>query len=125
MLTGQPIRGCVYWFAFIQAALLIAGATALRDGGRLWSLKLGWLAFVLTTGGLVINMVGVFSGADVLYTAFPPLAESFPTSPLIYLGYLFVATGAFLITLDFLVTVFSWGGGKGVVGGRGGKMSIE
>ncbi len=108
MLTGHAILGFVYWFAFIQAALLIAGATALRDGGRLWSLKLGWLAFAFTTAGLVINMVGVFSGADVLYTAFPPLAESFPATPLIYLGYLFVATGAFLITLDFLGTVFTW-----------------
>src|SRR3970040_3203171 len=45
MLTGHAILGFVYWFAFIQAALLIAGATALRDGGRLWSRKLGWLAF--------------------------------------------------------------------------------
>ncbi len=108
MLTGHAILGFVYWFAFIQAAMLIAGATALRDGGRLWSLKLGWLAFAFTTAGLVINMVGVFSGADVLYTAFPPLAKSFPTAPLIYLGYLFVAAGAFLITLDFLATVITW-----------------
>jgi len=115
MLTGHAILGFVYWFAFIQAALLIAGATALRNGGRLWSLKLGWLAFAFTTAGLVINMVGVFSGADVLYTAFPPLAESFAATPLIYLGYLFVATGAFLITLDFLVTVFTWVARKGSV----------
>ena len=108
MLTGHAILGFVYWFAFIQAALLIAGATALRNGGRLWSPRLGWVAFAFTTAGLVVNMVGVFSGADVLYTAFPPLAESFPATPLIYLGYLFVATGAFLITLDFLATVFTW-----------------
>jgi len=108
MLTGHSILGFVYWFAFIQSALLIAGATALRDGGRLWSLKLGWLAFALMALGLVVNMVGVFAGADVLYTAFPPLAESFPASPLIYLGYLFVAAGAFLITSDFLATVFTW-----------------
>ena len=108
MLTGHSILGFVYWFAFIQSALLIAGATALRDGGRLWSLKLGWLAFALMALGLVVNMVGVFAGADVLYTAFPPLAESFPASPLIYLGYLFVAAGAFLITADFLATVFTW-----------------
>jgi cytochrome c oxidase subunit I len=107
-LTGHSILGFVYWFAFIQAALLIAGATALRDGARLWSLKLGWLAFALMALGLVVNMVGVFAGADVLYTAFPPLAESFPATPLIYLGYLFVATGAFLITLDFTATVFTW-----------------
>ena len=32
MLTGHAILGFVYWFAFIQAALLIAGATALRNG---------------------------------------------------------------------------------------------
>ena len=108
MLTGHSILGFVYWFAFIQAALLIAGATALRDGGRLWSLKLGWLAFGFTAVGLVINMVGVFAGADVLYTAFPPLAETFAATPLIYLGYLFVAAGAFLIALDFLATVFTW-----------------
>jgi len=108
MLTGHSILGFVYWFAFIQAALLIAGATALRDGGRLWSLRLGWLAFAVMALGLVVNMVGVFSGADVLYTAFPPLAESFPATPLIYLGYLLVAAGAFLITFDFLATVFTW-----------------
>jgi cytochrome c oxidase subunit 1 len=108
ILTGHSILGFVYWFAFIQAALLIAGATALRDGGRLWSRKLGWLAFALMALGLVVNMVGVFAGADVLYTAFPPLAESFPATPLIYLGYLLVAAGAFLITFDFLATVCTW-----------------
>ncbi len=108
MLTGHAILGFVYWFAFIQAALLIAGATALRNGGRLWSLKLGWLAFALMGAGLAINMVGVFTGADVLYTAFPPLAKSFPSAPLIYLGYLFVAAGALLIALDFLATVITW-----------------
>jgi cytochrome c oxidase subunit I len=114
-LTGHAILGFVYWFAFIQAALLIAGATALRNGGRLWSLGLGWLSFAFMTAGLVINMVGVFAGADVLYTAFPPLAESFPAAPLIYLGYLFVAAGALLISLDFLVTVFTWVDRKGSV----------
>jgi cytochrome c oxidase subunit 1 len=108
MLTGHAILGFVYWFAFIQAALLIAGATALRNGGRLWSLKLGWVAFAFMAAGLVVNMVGVFTGADVLYTAFPPLAKSFPSAPLIYLGYLFVAAGALLITLDFLATVITW-----------------
>jgi len=113
ILTGHAILGFVYWFAFIQAALLIAGATALRGGGRLWSLKLGWLAFAFTAAGLVINMIGVFSGADVLYTAFPPLAKSFPATPLIYLGYLFVAAGAFLISLDFLATVSTWVERKG------------
>lgn len=108
MLTGHAILGFVYWFAFIQAALLIAGATALRSGGRLWSTKLGWAAFAFMAAGLVINMTGVFTGADVLYTAFPPLAKSFPSAPLIYLGYLFVAAGALLITLDFLATVVTW-----------------
>ncbi len=108
MLTGHTILGFIYWFAFIQAALMIAGATALRSGGRLWSLKLGWFAFTFTCAGLVVNMVGVFSGANVLYTAFPPLAESFPTTPLIYLGYLLTAAGAFLIALNFFGTVFTW-----------------
>src|SRR3990167_717170 len=54
MLTGHAILGFVYWFAFIQAALLIAGATALRNGGRLWSLKLGWLGFPFSTARLII-----------------------------------------------------------------------
>ena len=108
MLTGHAILGFVYWFAFIQAALLIAGATALRNGGRLWSLKLGWLSFALMAAGLTVNMLGVFSGADVLYTAFPPLAESFAAAPLIYLGYLLVAAGALAITSDFLATVLTW-----------------
>src|SRR3972149_9670228 len=61
MLTGHAILGFVYWFAFIQAALLIAGATALRNGGRLWSLSLGRLAVASATPGRVTNMVGVFS----------------------------------------------------------------
>ncbi len=113
MLTGHTILGFVYWFAFIQAALLVAGATALRDGRRLWSLKLGWIAFAFTAGGLIINMVGVFSGADVLYTAFPPLSETFTATPLIYLGYLFAGIGALLIVIDFLGTVFTWVENKG------------
>jgi cytochrome c oxidase subunit 1 len=80
----------------------------LRNGGRLWSLKLGWLSFALMALGRVVNMLGVFSGADVLYTAFPPLAESFAAAPLIYLGYLLVAAGALAITIDFLATVLTW-----------------
>ena len=59
MLTGHAILGFVYWFAFIQAALLIAGATALRNGGRLWSTKLGWAAFVFMAAGLVIHHLAV------------------------------------------------------------------
>ena len=35
MLTGHAILGFVYWFAFIQAALMIAGATSLRNGGQI------------------------------------------------------------------------------------------
>lgn len=108
MLTGHTILGFIFWFAFIQGALMIAGGTALRGGKRLWSLKLGWTAFGFTVVGLVLDMIGVFSGAEVLYTAFPPLADSFPTTPLIYLGYLFVAVGAFLIALDYIGTVFTW-----------------
>jgi cytochrome c oxidase subunit I len=108
MLTGHAILGFVYWFAFVQAALLIAGATTLRSGSRLWSIKLGWVAFALTSAGLVINLIGIFAGADVLYTAFPPLAETFPATPLIYLGYLFVAAGALLITVNFVATLCGW-----------------
>ncbi|MEE8413027.1 MAG: cbb3-type cytochrome c oxidase subunit I [Dehalococcoidales bacterium] len=115
MLTGHTILGFIYWFAFIQGALMIAGATALRNGRRLWSLKLGWLAFAFTLVGLILTMIGVFSGAEVLYTAFPPLAESFPTTPLIYLGYLFTAIGAFLIAFDYLGTVFTWVEKKGSI----------
>ncbi|MEE8414311.1 MAG: cbb3-type cytochrome c oxidase subunit I, partial [Dehalococcoidales bacterium] len=115
MLTGHTILGFIYWFAFIQGALMIAGATALRSGRRLWSLKLGWFAFAFTSTGLVINMIGVFTGAAVLYTAFPPLAETFPTTPFIYLGYLFAAAGAFLIAFNFFGTVFTWVEKKGSI----------
>ena len=108
ILTGHTILGFVYWFAFIQAALLVAGATVLRDERRLWGLKLGWTAFAFTSGGLIINMAGVFSGADVLYTAFPLLSATFTATPLIYLGYLFVAIGALLITISFIGSVFTW-----------------
>jgi cytochrome c oxidase subunit 1 len=113
VLTGHTILGFVYWFTFVEAALLIAGVTALTGGRRLWSLKLGWIAFAFISGGLVTNMVGVFSGADVLYTAFPPLSEEFSATPLIYLGYLFAAIGAFLIAIDFIGSVFSWVERKG------------
>lgn len=108
VLTGHAILGFVYWFAFIQAALLIAGATALRAGGRLWNLKLGWLAFLFTVTGLIINMIGVIAGASVLYTAFPPLSETFSATPLIYLGYVFAGAGALLIVITFIGTIFTW-----------------
>ncbi len=108
VLTGHTILGFVYWFAFIQAALLIGGATLLQGGKRLWSLKLGWTAFAFTVSGLVINMVGVITGAAALYTAFPPLSEDFIASPLLYIGYVFTGIGALLIAVDFLGTVFTW-----------------
>ncbi len=112
-LTGHAQLGFVYWFAFIQAALLVAGATLLRDGRRLWGLKLGWTAFAFTSAGLILNMVGIFSGASVLYTAFPPLSEEFASTPLIYLGYLFTGIGALLITISFIGSVFTWVERKG------------
>ena len=81
MLTAHAILGFIYWFAFIQAALLIAGATALRNGGRLWSLKLGWTSFALMATGLVVIMLGVFRWAYVVYSANQQLAESFAAAP--------------------------------------------
>ena len=51
--------------------------------------------------------------ANVLYTAFPPLAETFTAAPLIYLGYLFAGIGALLIVITFIGSVLTWVARKG------------
>ncbi|MEE9223939.1 MAG: cbb3-type cytochrome c oxidase subunit I [Thermoplasmata archaeon] len=105
-LTAHAMLMFVYWLSFIQAALMIGAVTALLKGRRFYSLRFGWVSFALMFTGLTLNMYGVFSGANVLYTAFPPLTEQFEATPAIYLGYIFLAIGALLLVINALLTIF-------------------
>lgn len=105
-LTAHGLLAFVFWLIFFEVGLLIVAGTLLLGGEHLWSLRLAWAAFGLMVAGMVSALAGVFSGAAVLYTAFPPLAGQFGTAWLVYLAFVLLALGSLLIQVDFLVTVF-------------------
>ncbi|MEK6977202.1 MAG: cbb3-type cytochrome c oxidase subunit I [Candidatus Hydrothermarchaeota archaeon] len=104
-LTFHAIFTLFYWFTFFQAGLLVGAVPLLMRGRRLYSLRLGWLAFALLLLGFLLDVAGILMGADVLYTAFPPLATGLQGSSLVYLGYVLGGMGALLITVNYLLTV--------------------
>lgn len=106
-LTAHGLLTFVYWFIFFQTGLLIVAGTVLLKGRKLWSLRLAWAAFALMLAGLASSLIGVLSGAAVLYTAFPPLAQQFSGTPFIYLGFVLLAIGALLIEFDFIATILA------------------
>lgn len=106
LLTVHGIAGFYHWFLFFQGALLMLAIGLYVKGARPFSRTLGWGSFALMAAGAVMQLVAAFTGSDVLYTAFAPLADQFPRAPLIYLGYIFLAAGVLLLCVNYIATVF-------------------
>ncbi len=111
-LSAHAILMFVHWISFIQAALAIGTVTLLLKGNRLYNLLLGWVSFALMAVGWILTMFGVFGlpfgileGAPVLYTAFPPLAKQYEGATLVYLGYLYLASGVLLLMINISLTI--------------------
>ncbi|MFQ5879040.1 MAG: cbb3-type cytochrome c oxidase subunit I [Dehalococcoidia bacterium] len=107
LLTVHGLSGFYHWFLFFQGALLMLAIGLYVKGARPFSRSLAWGAFGLMAVGAVMHLVAAFSGTEVLYTAFVPLSDQFPRSPLIYLGFLFLAAGVLLLCVNYIATVFT------------------
>ncbi len=104
-LTIHGLAMFYHWFLFFQAALLFLAVGLYIPGARMFSVGLGWLAFIAMITGAVAQLAAAGWGGEVLYTAFPPLAGQFPRSPLIYMGFDLLALGVLLLAVNYVVTV--------------------
>jgi cytochrome c oxidase subunit I len=100
-LTAHGLNMLIFFIIFFEMAVLyFAGPVALNC--RLPAPKVGWLAFIMMLGGAVLTDTMVFLGkADVLFTSYPPLKAS----SWYYLGIIFFAVGALIVTFLFLATL--------------------
>ncbi len=103
-LTGHSIYMFIFWIGFIQTGLLITAGTVLV-GRRLWSLKLGWTGFGFMVAGMVSATVGILMGAETSYIAPVPLAADYGGAPAIYLAFILLAIGMFIICVNFIMTM--------------------
>ncbi len=101
VFTGHGVSALILWPIFFEVAALIFTSTMLL-GARIWSNKLGWIAFLLMILGAVLLEASVIDGvADVGFTGYVPLVAS----PFFYLGYVVFATGALLAIINFALTL--------------------
>ncbi|MBM4423907.1 MAG: cytochrome C oxidase subunit I [Chloroflexi bacterium] len=101
LLTGHGLNMLVFWIVFFEAAGLYFGVTALLNA-RLVGVRLAWVAFALMLiGSLMVNVMVLMGKADVMFSAYPPLAAD----PLFYVGYILFAVGAILVCCIFLASL--------------------
>lgn len=105
LLTLHGLATFYHWLLFFQAALLFLAVGLYVPGARIFSLRLGWLAFGLMAAGAAVQLAAAAWGGEVLYTAFPPLSKQFPSSPLIYLGFMLLALGILALVVNYVATV--------------------
>lgn len=100
-LTLHGLNMLIFFIIFFEMAVLYFAGVVLLNA-RLPAAWLGWVAFVLMVGGAVLVNVKVFQGqADVLFTSYPPLRAS----PWYYLGIIFFAVGALIVTGLFMASL--------------------
>ncbi|MDP2727874.1 MAG: cbb3-type cytochrome c oxidase subunit I, partial [Dehalococcoidia bacterium] len=101
VFTGHGVSALILWPIFFEIAALIFLSTILL-GARIWSKRLGWMAFALMIIGSIFLEVSVLVGqADVGFTAYVPLVAH----PAFYLGYILFAAGALLAVVNFALTL--------------------
>lgn len=97
VFTGHGVSALILWPIFFEVAALIFLSTILL-GARIWSKKMGWLAFVLMVIGALFLEGSILVGqADVGFTAYVPLVAH----PVFYVGYIVFAAGALLAIVNF------------------------
>jgi cytochrome c oxidase subunit 1 len=100
-LTAHGLNMLIFFIIFFEMAILYFAGTVVLNC-RQPAPTLGWLAFLLMFGGMVIVNTMVFMGkADVLFTSYPPLKAH----PLYYLGIILFAVGALIVTILFFASL--------------------
>jgi cytochrome c oxidase subunit 1 len=83
-----------------MAVLWFAGTVLLN--ARPAAPKMGWFNFgLMVTGALIVEWAQLSGRADVLFTSYPPLKAH----SMFYLGVIFFAVGALLVTCQFFATL--------------------
>lgn len=101
VFTGHGVSALILWPIFFEVAALIFLSTILL-GARIWSKRMGWLAFVsMVVGALLLEASILWGQADVGFTAYVPLVAH----PAFYLGYIVFATGALLAVANFALSL--------------------
>lgn len=100
-LTGHGVSALILWPVFFEVAAMVFASSVLLNA-RVWSLKLGWVAFALMIAGAVMLEAIILTGkASVAFTAYPPLVAH----PVFYLGYIVFAVGVLLAIGNFAMTI--------------------
>lgn len=105
ILTLHGLAMFYHWFLFLQGALLFAAVGIYIPGARIASVAWGWLAFAAMAGGALLQQAAALTGGAVLYTAFPPMSGQFPRSSLVYLGFILLAVGVALLSMNYMATI--------------------
>lgn len=91
----------IFFIIYFEMAVLWFASTALLNA-RPAAPRFGWFNFGLMLLGTLMVEWAQWSGkADVLFTSYPPLKAH----PIFYLGVIFFAVGALLVTFQFFATL--------------------
>jgi len=100
-LTLHGLNMLIFFIIFFEMAILYFAGPILLSS-RLPAPRVGWLAFGLMVLGMAVTNAMVLQGkADVLFTSYPPLQAD----PLYYVGIIFFAVGALIVTCLFFTTL--------------------
>jgi len=101
LLGVHGMNMLIFFIIYFEMAVLWFSSTILLNS-RPAAPRLGWFNFGLMLLGTLIVEWAQWSGrADVLFTSYPPLKAH----PLFYLGVIFFAVGALLVTGQFFATL--------------------
>ena len=101
LLGVHGMNMLIFFIIYFEMAVLWFTSTVLLDC-RPAAPRFGWVNFgLMVTGTLMVEWAQWSGRADVLYTSYPPLKAH----PIFYLGVIFFAVGALLVTFQFFATL--------------------
>ncbi len=101
LLGVHGMNMLIFFIIYFEMAVLWFASTALLNS-RPAAPRFGWFNFgLMLLGTLLVEWAQWTGRADVLFTSYPPLKAH----PLFYLGVIFFAVGALLVTFQFFATL--------------------
>jgi cytochrome c oxidase subunit 1 len=101
LLGVHGMNMLIFFIIFFEMAVLWFAGTVLLNA-RPAAPRMGWFNFgLMVTGALIVEWAQLSGRADVLFTSYPPLKAH----SMFYLGVIFFAVGALLVTCQFFATL--------------------
>lgn len=101
LLGVHGMNMLIFFIIYFEMAVLWFAGTVLLNA-RPAAPRLGWFNFgLMMLGTLLVEWTQWTGRADVLFTSYPPLKAH----PVFYLGIIFFAVGALLVTAQFFATI--------------------